>query len=84
VLVVSVDVTFTANGDIVHNHSQDIFNLDSVAVASQISEWFRPGVITGTFSVGGVGGTASGDGAMTRGRSTVVVQNFGPPFPRSN
>jgi hypothetical protein len=84
VLVVSVDVTFTANGDIVHNHSQDILSFGSVAFAYQVSEWFRPGVVTGTFSVGGVGSTASGDGAMTRGKSTLVLQNFGPPFPHSN
>jgi hypothetical protein len=72
-------------GDKVHNHSQDDFGIPGfVAVIDQISEWFQLAVVTGTFSVGTVGGTASGDGAMMRGKATVTIKNFGPPFPSSN
>jgi hypothetical protein len=78
---ISVDVTFTGNADLFHDHHQEIFYIDGVGYAAQDSEWYRPGEITGTFSVGGVGGTTTGDGSMSRGRSTIVIQTFGPPFP---
>ncbi len=83
VVAISVDLTFTATGDMQHNHNQGIFYGDGFASVSQDSEWFRPADVTGTFSVGGVGGTAEGHYAsMARGKSTIVIQTFGPPFPQ--
>lgn len=83
VVPISVDLSFTGSGDMFHAHHQDIFYIDDVAYASQDSEWYRPAQVTGTVSVGGVSGTAAGDGAMSRGRSTIVIQTFSPPFPHS-
>jgi hypothetical protein len=81
---VTVDVTFTANGDTLHNHDHSIFYIDDVGYTVQDSEWSRPAVVTGTFSVGGVASTASGDGSASRGHSTTVIQTFGPPFPQGH
>lgn len=83
VVAISVDLSFTASGDMFHDHDQEIFYIDGVGYAAQGSEWYRPAQVTGTICVGGVGGTAAGDGAMVRGRSTTVIQTFSPPFPHS-
>lgn len=83
VLPITVDLTFFASGDLSHNHGQSIFYIDGVGYASQDSEWFQQASVTGSFSVGGVGGAidASAQAAsMSRGKSTTVIQTFGPPF----
>ena len=70
-----------ATGDMQHNHHQSFFFGDGTAYVEQDSEWFRPASVTVTFTIGGVTGTATGDGSASRGHSTYVFQTFGPPFP---
>jgi hypothetical protein len=78
---IGVGLTFTATGDLLHNHQQLFFYGDGFASVEQDSEWFRPASVTVTFSIAGVTGTATGDGSASRGHSTFVFQTFGPPFP---
>jgi hypothetical protein len=56
-------------------------SVDEVGDTVQDSDWSRPVVVTGTFTVGGVASTGANDGSVSRGRSTTVIQPFGPPFP---
>jgi hypothetical protein len=72
------------SGEMVHSHDQSIFYIDDVGYAVQSSDWSRTAVVTGTFSVGGFASTSSGDGSVTRGRSTTMIQTFGPPFPQQH
>lgn len=83
VLPITVDLTFIASGDLYHNHGQSIFYINGVGYVSQDSEWNRPASVTGSFSVGGVGGAIDpsiSGASMSRGKSTTVIQTFGPPF----
>lgn len=82
-LPITVDLTFIASGDLYHNHAQSIFYINGVGYISQDSDWYQQASVTGSFSVGGVGGAIDASpqaGSMSRGKSTTVIQTFGPPF----
>ena len=83
VLPITVDLTLSAIGDLYHNHAQSIFYIDGSGYVSQDSEWYQRASVTGSFSVGGVGGAIDASpqaASMSRGKSTTVIQTFGPPF----
>jgi hypothetical protein len=89
VVPISIDLTFTATGDMQHNHVQlftyDIFDDHVSASVEQASEWSRVGHVAGRFSVGDTGGPVDADdqyAGVGRGKSTIVTQTFGPPFPQ--
>jgi hypothetical protein len=89
VVPISIDLTFTATGDMQHNHVQlfiyDIFDDYVSASAEQDSEWSRVGHVAGAFSVGDTGGPVDDDlqyAGAARGKSTIMTQTFGPPFPQ--
>jgi len=83
VLPITVDLTFIASGDPYHNHAQSIYYINGAGYVSQDSEWSQGASVTGSFSVGGVGGAIDASpqaASMSRGKSTTVIQTFGPPF----